>query len=760
MAKNLLIVESPTKAKTIGKYLGRDFHIMASVGHVKDLPNSKLGVDIEQNFQPEYVTIKGKGKILTELKRAGKSAEVVFLGPDPDREGEAIAWHIARELGNGVKKIYRVLFNELTARGIKEAISDPQELNQDRFESQQARRILDRLVGYQISPLLWTKVRRGLSAGRVQSVALRMICDRERSIFAFEPQEYWSLTAHLKSDEPPTFKAKLFKYDGEKVDLKNEEQTQAVVTEARDKSFTVDKVTRKKKKRNPLPPFTTSLLQQEAYRKLRFPAKKTMFVAQNLYEGIELGEKGQTGLITYMRTDSFRVSNEAIAEARDYIGSKYGSEYLPKKPNAYKSRKNAQEAHEAIRPTSVSIVPEEIARYLNKDQLALYTLIWKRFLASQMNPAVLDQTQADIKAGKAMFRATGSVVVFKGFTALYEESPGNGAKRANTNGAILPPLQQGQVLEPIELEPAQHFTQPPPRFTEASLIKELEENGIGRPSTYATIMSNIREREYVTAEKGRFRPSELGFLVSDLLVKSFPEIMDIAFTALMENNLDKIERGEIKWDEVLSKFYDSFEKALTSAKSDMRGEIVTDLSCPKCEKPLLIKSGRNGLFLGCSGYPDCKYTANFDRDEKGKVFVESTPDLGETKGTCDKCGKAMVVKRGKFGPFLACSGYPECKNTRTLNNGSKSASTDVSCPQEGCNGKMVERISKKGTRFFACNQYPKCRFVVWSDPINGTCPKCGTKVFVLKQPKGSDPVKACRKKGCGFKSPLPASEEN
>lgn len=760
MAKNLLIVESPTKAKTIGKYLGRDFHIMASVGHVKDLPNSKLGVDIEQNFQPEYVTIKGKGKILTELKRAGKSAEVVFLGPDPDREGEAIAWHIARELGNGVKKIYRVLFNELTARGIKEAISDPQELNQDRFESQQARRILDRLVGYQISPLLWTKVRRGLSAGRVQSVALRMICDRERSIFAFEPQEYWSLTAHLKSDEPPTFKAKLFKYDGEKVDLKNEEQTQAVVTEARDKSFTVDKVTRKKKKRNPLPPFTTSLLQQEAYRKLRFPAKKTMFVAQNLYEGIELGEKGQTGLITYMRTDSFRVSNEAIAEARDYIGSKYGSEYLPKKPNAYKSRKNAQEAHEAIRPTSVSIVPEEIARYLNKDQLALYTLIWKRFLASQMNPAVLDQTQADIKAGKAMFRATGSVVVFKGFTALYEESPGNGAKRANTNGAILPPLQQGQVLEPIELEPAQHFTQPPPRFTEASLIKELEENGIGRPSTYATIMSNIREREYVTAEKGRFRPSELGFLVSDLLVKSFPEIMDIAFTALMENNLDKIERGEIKWDEVLSKFYDSFEKALTSAKSDMRGEIVTDLSCPKCEKPLLIKSGRNGLFLGCSGYPDCKYTANFNRDEKGKVFVESTPDLGETKGTCDKCGKAMVVKRGKFGPFLACSGYPECKNTRTLNNGSKSASTDVSCPQEGCNGKMVERISKKGTRFFACNQYPKCRFVVWSDPINGTCPKCGTKVFVLKQPKGSDPVKACRKKGCGFKSPLPASEEN
>ncbi len=760
MAKNLLIVESPTKAKTIGKYLGRDFHIMASVGHVKDLPNSKLGVDIEQNFQPEYVTIKGKGKILTELKRAGKSAEVVFLGPDPDREGEAIAWHIARELGNGVKKIYRVLFNELTARGIKEAISDPQELNQDRFESQQARRILDRLVGYQISPLLWTKVRRGLSAGRVQSVALRMICDRERSIFAFEPQEYWSLTAHLKSDEPPTFKARLFKYDGEKVDLKNEEQTQAVVTEARDKSFTVDKVTRKKKKRNPLPPFTTSLLQQEAYRKLRFPAKKTMFVAQNLYEGIELGEKGQTGLITYMRTDSFRVSNEAIAEARDFIGSKYGSEYLPKKPNAYKSRKNAQEAHEAIRPTSVSIVPEEIARYLNKDQLALYTLIWKRFLASQMNPAVLDQTQADIKAGKAMFRATGSVVVFKGFTALYEESPGNGAKRANTNGAILPPLQQGQVLEPIELEPAQHFTQPPPRFTEASLIKELEENGIGRPSTYATIMSNIREREYVTAEKGRFRPSELGFLVSDLLVKSFPEIMDIAFTALMENNLDKIERGEIKWDEVLSKFYDSFEKALTSAKSDMRGEIVTDLSCPKCEKLLLIKSGRNGLFLGCSGYPDCKYTANFDRDEKGKVFVESTPDLGETKGTCDKCGKAMVVKRGKFGPFLACSGYPECKNTRTLNNGSKSASTDVSCPQEGCNGKMVERISKKGTRFFACNQYPKCRFVVWSDPINGTCPKCGTKVFVLKQPKGSDPVKACRKKGCGFKSPLPASEEN
>ncbi len=796
MTKNLLIVESPTKARTLKKYLGADYQIMASVGHVKDLPNSRLGVDTENDFSPEYVTIKGKGKILSGLKKASEGADAVYLAPDPDREGEAIAWHIAQELGTGKKKIFRVLFNELTGKAIKDALSSPQSLNQDRFESQQARRILDRLVGYQISPLLWSKVGRGLSAGRVQSVALRMISDREREIHAFQPQEYWSLTAHLQSEEPPPFKARLFNYDNEKADLKNEEQTQAVVAEIRHETFTVEKVDRKKKKKSSPPPFTTSLLQQEAYKKLHFPAKKTMSVAQNLYEGIELGEKGQIGLITYMRTDSFRLSSDAVSEAREFISRAFGPEYLPEKPNTFRSRKGAQEAHEAIRPTSVTLVPEEVSSYLTKDQLALYSLIWKRFLACQMNPAIVEQTQADIAAGRAVFRATGSVVIFKGFTALYEESLIESETDKNKEG-ILPPLVRGQALELVELEPAQHFTQPPPRFTEASLIKALEENGIGRPSTYATILGNIHEREYVTLTKGRFKPTELGFLVTDLLLKSFPEILDIAFTAQMESNLDKIERGEVKWTKVLDSFYRSFGKDLKMAKKEMKGEVMTDLPCPKCTKSLAIKSGRNGLFLGCSGFPDCKYTTNFSRDDKGNIVVESSPDLGKEEGTCEVCGRPMVVKSGKFGTFLACSGYPECKQTRAWVKGegavpegkrtditckkcggamvvrqsrtgqkflacenyprcrqTESLSTNVPCPEDDCPGKLVERTSKKRRRFYGCDQYPRCRFALWDEPINETCPECGTQVLVIKRTKGSGPVVKCRKRGCGFTRPL------
>lgn len=796
MTKNLLIVESPTKARTLKKYLGTDYQIMASVGHIKDLPNSRLGVDTENDFTPEYVTIKGKGKILSGLKRASKGADAIYLAPDPDREGEAIAWHIAQELGTGEKKIFRVLFNELTGKAIKEALSSPQTLNQDRFESQQTRRILDRLVGYQISPLLWSKVRRGLSAGRVQSVALRMISEREREIHAFQPREYWSLTAHLQTEEPPPFKARLFKYNNEKADLKNEEQTQAVVAELKVGTFEVEKVARKKKKKNSPPPFTTSLLQQEAYKKLHFPAKKTMSIAQNLYEGIELGEKGQIGLITYMRTDSFRLSSEAVSEAREFINKAFGHDYLPEKPNTFRSRKGAQEAHEAIRPTSVTLSPEEVAVYLTKDQLALYALIWKRFLACQMNPAIMEQTQADIASGGALFRATGSVVIFKGFTTLYEESLSDSDSSKNKED-ILPPLKKGQTLKLIELEPAQHFTQPPPRFTEATLIKALEENGIGRPSTYATILGNIHEREYVSITKGRFSPTELGFLVTDLLVKSFPEILDVAFTAQMEGNLDRIERGEVKWTKILDSFYRSFGKDLEMAKKEMKGEVMTDLPCPECQKPLAIKSGRNGLFLGCSGFPECKYTNNFSRDEKGNIVVESSPDLGKEEGTCEVCGRPMVVKSGKFGTFLACSGYPECKQTRAWVKGegvvpegksteatckkcggkmvvrqsrtgqkflacenyprcrhTESLSTNVPCPEEDCPGKLVERASKKGRRFYGCDQYPRCRFALWDEPINETCPECGTKVLVVKRTKGSGPVLKCREKGCGFTRPL------
>jgi len=799
MPKNLLIVESPAKARTIKKYLGPDFKIMASVGHIKDLPVKKLGVDVEKDFKPEYVTIKGKGKVLKGLKDAGKNVEAVYLAPDPDREGEAIAWHIAREFKKSKCEIYRVLFNELTPKAIREAVASPQELNEDKFESQQARRVLDRLVGYQMSPLLWTRVKRGLSAGRVQSVAVKMICDREREIFAFDSQEYWSLTAQLESEDPPPFKAKLSKYANKKIDLKNEEQVKKIVSEVEETDFRVEKVTKKQKKKNPVPPFITSLLQQEAHGKLRFTAKRTMSIAQNLYEGIELGDRGQVGLITYMRTDSFRLSDDALAEARQYIQQTFGSDYLPDKPNYYKNRKGAQEAHEAIRPTSADLTPDVVKPFLNKDQLALYTLIWKRFIASQMTPAIIDQTQVIIRSGKALFNAAGSVVVFKGCTILYQKVANS--KDEKNGEALLPPMEKDQTLKLIKLEPAQHFTQPPPRYTEATLIKALEENGIGRPSTYAAILANISGREYVSVEKRRFRPTELGFLVTDLLVGSFPDILNTSFTAQMENNLDKIEQGEVKWTRVMEDFYKSFQKDLDTAEDKMKGEVPTDIPCPKCNLPMVIKSGRNGVFLACTGYPECKSTSNFERDDNGKIVMEEIPEIGKDEEPCEKCGEPMVVKSGRFGPFLACSGYPDCKNTRDL--GSKdsndtdlgptnikckecgaamvvkrsragqrflacenypkcthteSISTNIPCPNEGCEGMVVEKASRKGRKFFACNKYPECRFAMWDEPFDDVCPDCGTHVLGIKRPKDEAPVLACRKKGCGFKKPMPSSE--
>jgi len=709
MSKNLLIVESPAKARTIKKYLGPDFKIMASVGHVKDLPVKKMGVDIEKNFKPEYVTIKGKGKVLKALKDAVKGVDAVYLAPDPDREGEAIAWHIANEFRKSKKKIFRVLFNELTAKAIREAVDFPQELNENKFESQQARRVLDRLVGYQLSPLLWTRVKRGLSAGRVQSVAVKMICDREREIHVFESQEYWSLTAHLESKEPPPFIAKLAKYGNKKTDLKNEEQVTKIVSESEGKDFVVEKVTKKQKKKNPPPPFITSMLQQEAHAKLRFTAKKTMSVAQNLYEGIELGDRGQVGLITYMRTDSFRLSDDALSQARDYIQQTFGKEYVPQKPNFFKSRKGAQEAHEAIRPTSTELSPDEVKHFLSKDQLALYTLIWKRFIASQMSPAILDQTQAEIRAGKALFRAAGSVVVFKGFTRLYPKVS-NGSEEDKNGEAQLPPMEKDQLLNLIRLEPAQHFTQPPPRYTEATLIKALEENGIGRPSTYAAILANISGRDYVSVEKRRFKPTERGFMVTDLLVGSFPDILNMSFTAQMENNLDRIERGEVKWTRVLEDFYKSFQEDLERAKDGMKGEVSTDISCPTCGLPMVIKSGKNGVFLACTGYPECTFTSNFERDDNGKIVMEEIPEVDDDEEPCEKCGQPMVVKSGRFGPFLACSAYPECKNTRDLrSNGStdqESEPTDLKC--KVCGARMAVKRSRAGQRFLACENYPKC----------------------------------------------------
>ena len=761
MANNLLIIESPAKARTIKKYLGPDFKIMASVGHVKDLPVNKLGVDLDKNFEPHYVTIKGKGKILKELTSAGMDADVIYLAPDPDREGEAIAWHIAQELtrGKNTKKIYRVLFNELTAKAIREAVASPKTLDKDKFESQQTRRILDRLVGYQISPLLWKKVKRGLSAGRVQSVAVKMICDREREIQAFESREYWSLTANLKADEPPPFEARFFGCNGKKTELNTQEQTLGIISEIQGLPFKVLKVLKKRTRKNPSPPFITSLLQQEAFRRLRYSAKKTMSIAQTLYEGVDLGDRGQVGLITYMRTDSFKLSDDAIQEAREYIGKAFGKNYLPGKPNQFKSRKGSQEAHEAIRPTSVELEPKAISAYLSREQLALYELIWTRFVACQMSPAQLDKTQVEIGAGNAGFRATGSVMVFKGFTILYQEETDpslKGQDSGKEKDTELPPLEEGQVLSLLKLDPAQHFTQPPPRYTEASLIKALEENGIGRPSTYAAILANISGREYVSVEKRKFFPTELGFLVTDLLVANFPDIVNTAFTAQMENNLDKIEQGQAKWTDVLGRFYKSFEKDLTKANEGMKGEVPTEVSCPECHRPMAIKSGRNGIFLACTGYPECKHTSNFSRDEKGRIIPETPSTSEETEGICEKCGRPMVKKNGKYGAFVACSGFPECKNIWS----SKPSSTGVPCPEDGCQGILIKKQSKRGREFYSCSQYPQCRFAMWDEPFDGTCPKCGTKVLSIKSRKNSDPVLICRKKGCGFTAPLPESAQS
>jgi DNA topoisomerase I len=753
MTKKLLVIESPAKARTIKKYLGPDFKIMASVGHVKDLPVNKLGVDVEKGFTPHYVTIKGKGRVLKDLKSAAKGVDGIYLGPDPDREGEAIAWHIAHELeGNdNHQKIYRVLFNELTARAIREAMASPQSLDRNKFEAQQARRVLDRLVGYQLSPLLWTRVKRGLSAGRVQSVAVKMICDREREIRAFESQEYWTLTAHLESKTPPPFDARFFKYRGKKKALKNEGETLELVSQLKDAVFKVVKLVKKQTKKHPAPPFTTSLLQQEAFKRLRFSAKKTMSIAQGLYEGVDLGSRGVVGLITYMRTDSFRLSNDAISEARAYIGDTFGTDYLPNKPRRFKSRKGAQEAHEAIRPTAPDLNPESIASFLTKDQLALYDLIWRRFTASQMAPALLDQTQADIEAKEAIFRASGSVVVFNGFTLLYENDAGNSGA-GKEKAAQLPPLKEGEVLRLLKLEPAQHFTQPPPRFTEATLIKALEENGIGRPSTYAAILANISGKEYVSIEKRRFIPTELGFLVTDLLTANFPDVLNTAFTAQMENELDKVEQGELKWTDVLKEFYEAFERDLKRAQEKMKGELPAGIPCPECKRPMAIKSGKNGIFLACTGYPECTYTANFTRDEKGSIVIEPPADTGEEKGTCEKCGRPMVMKNGKYGSFIACSGYPECKNIWTP----EPVDTGVPCPEAGCDGRLVERRSKKGRTFYGCSKYPSCRFATWDPPYDDVCPECHTKVLSIKERKGSPLLLVCRKKGCGFKKPLPA----
>ncbi|MHB8418500.1 MAG: type I DNA topoisomerase [Myxococcales bacterium] len=745
----LVVVESPSKAKTIKKYLGRNYTVKASVGHVKDLPKSKLGVDPEHGFATQYEVMEKKAKVLAEIKKAAQTASATFLATDPDREGEAIAWDIAEEMGKGVK-IQRVLFNEITKKAVQEAIQHPLELDRKKFDSQRARRILDRLVGYQISPILWKKVRRGLSAGRVQSVAVRLVVEREGEIAAFVATEYWTIDAELSAKLPPAFTARLTKLDGQKAEIKDGAQAQALVDELGKASWTVAKVDRHERRRHPPAPFITSKLQQEAANRLHFTAKKTMTLAQRLYEGVELGPEGSVGLITYMRTDSTRLSAEAVADVRGLIERQFGKEYVPAEPNVFKSKKAAQDAHEAIRPTSLEWTPERVQPFLEPDMYRLYELIWRRFVACQMASAVYDQTSIDIAAARAVFRATGTILKFAGYLAVYgqqadesEEKPDTDKEDAGAESSKeLPPLTAGESLTLARLLPEQHFTQPPPRFTEASLVKELEEKGIGRPSTYASILSVIQDKEYVQKLEGRFHPTELGTLVTDLLVKSFPGVIDVTFTAGMEERLDEIADGNLTWVRVLEDFYSPFKQELARAEEQMRDvkreEIKTELACEKCGKPMVIKWGRRGSFLACSGYPECKNTMDYRKDENGQIVPVVQAPVA-TSEICDKCGAPMVVKTGRFGRFLACSRYPECKSSRPFTIG-------VACPE--CKvGQLTERRSRRGKPFYGCNRYPECKFAAWDKPLAETCPECGSPYLLEKYSKRDGIVVTCPNAG-------------
>jgi DNA topoisomerase-1 len=799
MAKNLVIVESPAKAKTIGKYLGKDFVVKASLGHVKDLPKKNLSVDVDNDFTPVYEVIEGKKKLIAELKTAAKGSDNIYLAADPDREGEAICYHLQEELKdtkNGKKspKIFRVMFNEITKNAIQKAFEKPTAVNLHLVDAQQARRVLDRLVGYKISPLLWDKVRRGLSAGRVQTVALRLIVDREREIKAFLTREYWSIDVHLAAKKPPQLSAHLAKKNDENVEIGNEAAAQAIVAAVEGVDYVVRSVVNKEKRRNPVPPFITSTLQQESARKLRFSVKRTMMLAQKLYEGVELGkDEGAVGLISYMRTDSVRVSNDALDEVRAMITERWGAEYRPASPNIYKGKKDAQDAHEAIRPTSAMRTPESVEKFLAEDEMKLYRLIWMRFVASQMTPAVFDQTTIDVDAkgkdGAAyLFRATGSVPKFDGFLKVYQEGKDEKDEEDDELKNKLPAVVAGEVLKFRAILPEQHFTEPPPRFTEATLVKELEAKGVGRPSTYASILSTIQEREYVRKDGGKFTPTELGMVVTDLLLESFDDLFDVTYTARMEAELDDIEEGKMDWRIAMSEFYERFQKDLKHAERHMtdikRMEEPTDQICEKCGKPMVIKWGRHGKFIACTGYPECTNTR--------EIAQEGVTEQDEAE-YCDNCGRPLVLKKGRFGQFLACSGYPDCKTTKQLGAGQKPQDVplDEPCPQCGnklvkkfgrfgefvacsnyptckyvkqktigvkcpnCSqGEIIERRSKRGKTFYGCNRYPECDFVAWGKPLPEKCPECGGSYLIEKFLKAGA-FAQCPNAECKYKKALP-----
>jgi DNA topoisomerase I len=823
MAKNLVIVESPAKAKTINKYLGKDYLVKASIGHIKDLPSKGLGVDVEHDFEPTYEVIpdtkkRNNRKIIAELKKAAKEAETIFLAADPDREGEAICQHLAEEIvpKRPKKPSYRVMFNEITKRAVQEAFNHPKEIDANLVDAQQARRVLDRLVGYKVSPLLCRTVGGRLSAGRVQSVALRMVVEREREIEAFVKTEYWTIIANLNAKLPPAFDARLWKISEQTVktggfdqELKKneiligkEEQAKEIVAEAERQNYVVSEVTTKERKRNPVPPFITSKLQQEASRKLGFAVKKTMMLAQRLYEGVELGAEGAVGLITYMRTDSTRVSDTALNEVRAFVGEQYGENYLPEKAIHYRSKKDAQDAHEAIRPSDVARTPDAMARYLNNEELKLYRLIWQRFVASQMMPALFDQTTIDIEAGRLLFRATGSVLKFDGFLKVYQEGRDEKTDDDEEAERKLPLVEKGETLKLNTVAPEQHFTEPPPRFTEATLVKMLEEKGIGRPSTYAAIMTTILDREYVEKHEGRFHPTALGTTVTELLVDGgFNDLFNETYTARMEEELDEIEEGKLKWTEALREFYKKFSHDLGEFKKfvDNRKtvEIATEEVCQKCGTPGMVeKPGRYGKYLKCK---ECGAT----RDARPQGAAAETAARGaehpggdgssEEAETCELCGKPMALKSGRFGQFLGCTGYPECRNIRKVARSGavapapvtldekcpldgaqlvqrhgrfgqfiscsnypkctyiKRETTGVPCSRPGCKGEIVVKKTKRGKAFYGCSEYPKCDVVFWDKPIAEPCPNCKAPFLLEKTTKKDGTIRYCAQEGCGYR---------
>ncbi|HVR98356.1 MAG TPA: type I DNA topoisomerase [Thermoanaerobaculia bacterium] len=773
MAKNLLIVESPAKTRTLKKFLGRQYAVEASLGHIRDLVKKDMGIGPQ--YEPKYEVLATKKDVVKKLRQAAKEAETVYLAPDPDREGEAIAWHIAEVLGKNPETVKRVTFNEITRRAVLAALENPGAIDLRKVDAQQARRVLDRMMGFRLSPLLWEKVKQGLSAGRVQSVALKMVCERQDEIDVFQSEEYWLIDAELKADQPPAFSARLQRVDGKKAEVGDGERAARIVRDLESGRFTVSKVERKESKQRPAPPFITSRLQQEAARRYGFAVKRTMSLAQGLYEGRDVGDRGSIGLITYMRTDSTRVAEEALEAARQTIAATYGDHALPDKPNRYQSKKGAQDAHEAIRPTSFDLPPETVRDYLKADEWKLYKLIWDRFIASQMLPAVFDVTQVDIENGPYVLRATGRVMKSPGYLAVYRETPDEDTppqETAETEG-MLPPLAEGQILERVRIASEQKFTQPPAQYSEATLVKALEENGIGRPSTYATILSTLTDRDYVEKLESRFRPTPLGKLVNGMLQKGFHDILNEGYTAALEEQLDKIEDGEIEWKSTVAEFDRKFSQDLETAGEQMpnvkKEGVPTGEACPTCGSELLMRFGRYGTFIGCSNYPECKYTrdmaapapkAGTDGQAENGAAAETAAAAEDEVPPCELCGKPMALRRSRFGTFYGCTGYPECKNLiKTGPKPQEPKPTGVPCPECG-KGEMMEKSSRRGKTFWSCSRYPDCKAALWKKPVARPCPNCGATYLLEKTTKKAGTQYVCNTEGCGYvEAAVPEAEE-